>query len=61
MIEHTRGDGVENALTPIPMRIHSGATEEQVELVQREAFIDTLAEVAMSIANRSAADGNPEA
>jgi len=47
-----RGDGVENALTGIPMRIHSVADKDEVEQAQVEAFLDTVADVAMEIAKR---------
>ena len=48
-----RGYGVENALTGIPTRIHSVAAKDEVELAQIEAFLDTMAEVAISIAKRA--------
>ena len=53
MMSHFRGDGVENALTGIHTRIHCAATTDEVEQAQVEAFLETLAEVAMSIAKRT--------
>ena len=48
----------ENGLTPIHQRIHCAATPDtiadanQLDVIAREIFIDTLAEVALAIARR---------
>ena len=56
-----RGDGRKKGksegLTPIPQRIHCAATPEgetlsEVDIIAVEQFLDTLAEVAMSVASR---------
>ena len=49
------GDGAEYELTPIPARIHSGAEESDVERAELEAFVDTIADIAMSVATRTVA------
>ena len=45
-------DGVQNALTGIHTRIHSVAAKDEVGQAQVEAFLDTVADVAMEIAKR---------
>jgi len=52
MMSDFRGDGVESALTGIHTRIHSVAAKDEVEQAQVEAFLDTVADVAMEIAKR---------
>ncbi len=50
--------GLENGLTPIHQRIHCAATnniagaENELDLIDIENFLDTLAEVAMAIIRR---------
>ena len=52
-------------MTPIPHRIHCPATTERVgdndelEQMQVEHFLDTLAEVALAIASRRLANDHP--
>jgi hypothetical protein len=52
-------------LTPIPLRIHCPATTERVggndelEHIQVEHFLDTLAEVALAVASRKRAKDQP--
>jgi hypothetical protein len=54
-------NGQENGLTPIPSRIHCPATTERVggqdeiDEIAVEHFLDTLAQVALAIASRKAA------
>ena len=52
-------DGVQNALTGIHTRIHSVAATDEVGQAQIEAFLDTLADVAMQIA-KGRAEGQDE-
>ena len=56
-----RRDGQEKGqserLTPIPQRIHCGATPKgeqlsEVDIIAIDLFLDTLAEVAMAVASR---------
>ena len=47
-------DAVEG-LTPIHPRIHSTATPDEVIQVQTDAFLDALADVALSVAERALA------
>jgi hypothetical protein len=57
--------GGENGLSPIPHRIHCPATTERVEgkyeleQIQVEHFLDTLAEVALVVASRKQAKDRP--
>ena len=50
--------GSENGLTPIHQRIHCAATRDtiadanELDVIAREIFIDTLAEVTLAIARR---------
>jgi hypothetical protein len=46
-----------DGLTCIPMRIHSGAAADEVPQAQITAFLDILAEIAMSIAKRTQGQG----
>jgi hypothetical protein len=53
--------GEENGLTPIPSRIHCPATTERVggwdelDKIAVDTFLDTLADVALAVASRKAA------
>ncbi len=46
------GHDAAEGLTPIHARIHSTATPNEVEEAQVEAFLSTLADVALAIAQR---------
>ena len=46
------GHDAAEGLTPIPPRIHSTATPNEVEEAQVEAFLSTLADVALAAAQR---------
>ena len=60
-------DSVENGLTGIPQRIHWPATQRsgrsqshELDRIAVEAFLDTLADVAISIAAREHAEKNDQ-
>ena len=46
--------GAAEGLTGIHARIHSGATSEETKALQIAAFLDALADVALSVARRIA-------
>ena len=50
------GHDAAEGLTPIHPRIHSTATPNEVEEAQVEAFLSTLADVALAIAQRRLVD-----
>ena len=50
------GHDAAEGLTPIHPRIHSTATPNEVEEAQVEAFLSTLADVALAIAQRCLVD-----
>jgi len=60
-------DSVENGLTCIPQRIHwpathisGGSDTHELDAVAVEAYLDTLADVAISIAAREHAEKNDQ-
>jgi hypothetical protein len=58
---NSKGSGGQKGLTPIPSRIHCPATTERVggrdeiDEITVDNFLDTLAQVALAIASRKAA------
>lgn len=52
MVEDFRGHDALEGLTPIHVRIHSGATPDEVQRLQIDHFLDALADVALSVAVR---------
>ena len=54
MDERFRGHDAVEGLTPLPPRIHSGATSEETEALQIATFLDALADMALSVAHRIA-------
>jgi hypothetical protein len=58
--------GGKNGLTPIPHRIHCPATtdwvggKDELEQMQVDHFLDTLAEVALAVASRRRARDRPD-
>ena len=53
MDERFRGHDEPEELTSIHTRIHCAATPDEVQQLQIEAFLDALADVALSVAARS--------
>ena len=51
------GHDAAEGLTPIHSRIHSVATPDEENQVQIDAFLDALADVALSVAERRLASG----
>ena len=57
-LSRSEESGSVNGLTPIHQRIHCAATPDtiadanELDVIAREIFIDTLAEVALAIARR---------
>ncbi len=45
-------DGELEGLTGIPLRIHCATTPDEVTELQVNAFLDTLADIAISVAKR---------
>ncbi len=60
MAELFGGHDASEGLTPIHLRIHCAATPDKVEEAQVEAFVNTLAEVALAVAKRSVVGGAAE-
>ena len=56
MASDAGGHDAAEGLTPIPPRIHFTATPNEVEEAQVEAFLSTLADVALAIAQRRLVD-----
>ena len=54
MADRFPGHGAAEGLTGIHARIRSGATSEETKQVQIAAFLDALADVALSVARRIA-------
>ena len=61
MAERFSGHDAPEGLTPIPARIHSATTPEEVQQLQITAFIDAIADVALSVAARNIAAREPGA
>ena len=57
MTEHFRGHDALEGLTPIGARIHCATTPLEVQQLRIEAFLDALADVALSVAARSLEPG----
>ena len=53
MTERFGGHDAAEGLTPIHPRIHSTATRDEVIQVQTDAFLDTLTDIALSVAKRA--------
>ena len=51
------GHDAAEGLTPIHPRIHSTTTKDEVIQLQTDAFLDALADVALSVAKRSLESG----
>ena len=51
------GHDAAEGLTPVPPRIHSTATPDEEIQVQTDAFLDALADVALSVAKRALESG----
>ena len=54
------GHGAAEGLTPIHARIHYTATPDEVIRLQTNAFLDALADVALSVARRTLQEGGKE-
>ena len=52
MAEDIRDHDVAKGLTGIPSRIHCAATSDEAVQLQVNSFLDTLAEIAISVAKR---------